>query len=128
GTGTIAGNLSNAGTVLIDGAGAAATLTVTGNFTQTTGTLTVHVGLGDDGLGSDQFVVGGTAALGGTLSVLAPDGFGPSLGPSFAVSSAPDPGSVTGQFATLQVPDLGAELYLDAAYDTHGVSLVVKAH
>jgi hypothetical protein len=124
GAGTITGNLMNAGLVHLDAGSAVAILTVTGNFTQTSdGVLELHLGLA--GGRYDQLQVGGLATLAGTLTSLAPPDFAPNLGARFDVILCP--GGHTGQFETVIVPDLGAELALVPDYTMPDrVSLVVQ--
>jgi hypothetical protein len=104
GTGTFAGALVNTGATVAPGA-SPGVLTVNGNYTQgAAGTLAVEVQGAAAGTGHDQLVVGGTATLGGTLTV-ATSGFTPSTGQTFKVLDAPAPPAsptVSGSFATVQ--------------------------
>lgn len=64
GSGKVQGALTNNGTVDLD-PGVLGTVTVTGAYTQTGGSLNVELG----GTGSDQLVVQGSVQLGGNLNV-----------------------------------------------------------
>ncbi|HET6884554.1 MAG TPA: hypothetical protein VFI31_30650, partial [Pirellulales bacterium] len=84
GTGTITGNLSNAGTVNPGTVGGAGTLNVTGNYTQTsTGTLAVDIGGTTVGTQYDRLAIGGTASMSGSFNSRLVNGFSPSGGQSF---------------------------------------------
>jgi uncharacterized protein YbbK (DUF523 family) len=98
GNGTLTGDVSNAGTFapgLSPG-----TLTITGNYTQTSaGTLSIELG----GTASGQFdvlAISGTATLGGTLNVISFGGFTPPAGSSYQVATY---ASHTGDFTTKNV-------------------------
>jgi hypothetical protein len=100
GTGTINGNLSNAGEV--DLGATAGVLTVRGNYTQTSaGTLALKVGGTTAGTQYDQVDVLGSATLDGTLNVALTSGFNPLHGQTFNVLSF---ASATGNFATVNLP------------------------
>src|SRR5262249_32394726 len=79
-SGTVQGDVPNAGTLAVGGA-APGVLTIAGDSTQAaTGTLSVRIGgltAGDD---YDQLVVTGLAALDGTLDVRLINGFQPQPG------------------------------------------------
>jgi len=96
GAGRIVGNVVNSGTVAPGNS--PGTLTITGNYTQTTGVLLMEIA---SQTAFDRLVVGGTANLGGTLQVLA-TGFSFDYGQQFQVLQA---GSITGQFASMTTSD-----------------------
>jgi uncharacterized repeat protein (TIGR01451 family) len=100
GAGTATGDVSNGGTVA-PGSGASnpATITITGNYTQTTGgALTQEIG----GTTSyDKLAVGGTATLDGTLNVSLINGFIPTNGNTFPVLTF---ASRNGDFAVKNLP------------------------
>jgi hypothetical protein len=81
GTGTIAGNVTNAG--IVTPGDAPGTLTIQGNYTQTAaGTLDINLA----GPASfSQLAVSGTATLAGTLNLALAPGFTPAAGASFAI-------------------------------------------
>ncbi len=85
GTGKINGNVTNRGTIRPGGTGAAGTLTVTGNYTQTsTGVLDIE--LGGTAAGTyDQLNVSGIATLAGSLTVSLINGFNPTANDMFIV-------------------------------------------
>jgi hypothetical protein len=86
GPGTINGNLSNAGYLYVDdGNGTTGTLTVNGNYTQTSvGTLYMNIGGQGAGL-LDQLNVSGSASLGGSLVVNYVFGYSPASGTPFTI-------------------------------------------
>ncbi len=99
GLGTVGGNLTNSG-ILSPGINSpgltVGTINVAGNFVQTpSGTLAIQLA---SGTSFDRLVVGGTAALAGTLQVDTVGSFNP-LGQSFQVLTAA--GGVSGTFGTL---------------------------
>jgi hypothetical protein len=99
GPGTINGNLMNAARVEVGALGTAGTLTVVGNYTQTSaGDLTVQVGGTQAGSGFDQLNVTGQATLAGTLTVNLIHGFVPKTGATFPVLTF---ASESGSFATV---------------------------
>jgi hypothetical protein len=122
GSGTVAGNLSNSGTVHPGGT-SPGTLTVTGNYTQTaTGTLAVDLGGTTPGSQFDQLAVGSSSTLAGTLTANLVNGFTPGGGDSFPVVTF---ASGSGTFGTTNVPGLGNGLRFDTAYHGTDASLVV---
>jgi hypothetical protein len=100
GTGTITGNVSNAGTVspgLSPGC-----LDITGNYTQTaSGILNLELGGGEPCTGFDRLAVGGVAALAGTLNTTLINSFNPPNGTTFRLLTY---GSRTGTFSTVNGP------------------------
>jgi T5SS/PEP-CTERM-associated repeat protein len=118
GTGTIAANLNNAGT-LAPGQ-SPGTITLTGNYTQAApGTLAIEVAGGAAGQ-FDTLAVSGSAALDGTLSVALLDNYVPPNGQTFAVLSA---GSVQGLFATITPVNFPAGLQMSVHYNPDAVVL-----
>ena len=106
GNGQIIGNVSNIGVVapgLSPGA-----LHVTGGFTQgVQGKLDIELAGTTASAEYDQLLVSGAVALGGALKVSLTNGFTPTSGMSFDIL---DWGSISGTFATLTLPTLGAGL------------------
>lgn len=99
GSGTITGNLSNAGT-LAPGF-SPGRLVITGNYSQT-GVFAVEIGGLTAQAQFDQLRVNGSATLGGILDVDLIDGFVPAAGNSFLVLD----GSTSGSFAGTSLPPL----------------------
>jgi hypothetical protein len=121
GSGTINGNVTNAGQVIPGGTGAAGTLTINGNYTQTaSGALNVELGGTAAGGQYDQLAVSGTAALGGTLNVTPIHGFAPTLGNTFQVLNF---GSASNNFATDNGLALGGGLFLDRVFNASNLTL-----
>src|SRR5262249_4123262 len=111
------------GQVQPGGAGAAGTLTVTGNYTQTaTGVLDIELGGTAPGQ-CDVFAVGGLATLDGTMNVTLINGFNPSLGDAFKVLTF---GSRSGIFATINGLALGGGLELNPVYNPNDLTLVTQ--
>jgi hypothetical protein len=101
GTGTVIGDLLNAGT--IRPGTSPGTITVEGNFTQeSSGILEIELGGTEPGTGYDQLIVTGTATMAGTLNVSLYDGYIPQLGDSFTILPY---GSRSGGFTTLNLPE-----------------------
>jgi hypothetical protein len=77
GSGTVNANVSNAGQVNPGGSGAAGSITINGDYTQTSGGV-LNIELGGSGAGQfDQLLISGQAILGGTLNVSALNGYVP---------------------------------------------------
>ena len=99
GSGTVSGNVNNAGTINPGSPGG--TLTVTGDFSQTgSGTLNLEMGANPSFVpqpGFDQLNITGVASPGGTLNVDSIGGFVPNPGDEFQVITF---ASRTGEFAT----------------------------
>ncbi len=94
GNGTIAGNLTNSGTV--SPGNSPGLITVSGNYTQTsTGVLIIELA---SGTSFDHLVIGGSASLAGSLQVNLLGGFDP-VGKSFTFLTAA--GGVTGTFVNI---------------------------
>lgn len=95
GTGTVIGNVVSTGTVAPGSS--AGTLSVTGNFTQTTpGNYAVELA---SLANFDRLAITGMASLGGTLSVSTITPFAPVAGNSFVILTAA--GGVMGQFSNV---------------------------
>ena len=132
GRGTALGKLQGNGTVIgdVESSGAVAPglspgiLTINGNYTQDpTGALQIELGGLNPGAEFDQLVVSGNVTLSGTLSVSLLNGFMPSIGNSFDIL---DWGSLSGTFATLQLPSLGDSMGWDTSqlYTTGTITAV----
>jgi hypothetical protein len=121
GSGTINGNVTNAAELAPGGS--PGTLTINGNYTQTSaGVLDIEIGgrLPDQ---YDRLVINGTASLAGTLNVVLLNGYVPGAGTSFGVLTFR---SHSGDFDAENGLDLGGGLSLAPVYagnDT-GLSLV----
>jgi fibronectin-binding autotransporter adhesin len=121
GTGTIGGSVQvNAGCTLAPGAGGAGILTISNGCTLAGGsTLAIELGGPAAGSGHDQVRAGGTAALDGTLTVAAIDGFAPE-GFAFPILAA---GNVTGTFAATNLPALSGNYVWSVQYLSTAVFL-----
>ena len=98
GSATITAAVTNNGTIHVGGPGAAGTLTIAGNFTQSsTGVLNMEIGGLTAGSQYDRLAISGTATLGGTLNVTLINGFTPASGNSFQLITYM---SRSGTFAT----------------------------
>ncbi|HQU41211.1 MAG TPA: LamG domain-containing protein, partial [Pirellulales bacterium] len=121
GYGTIVGNVTNSGTFYPGGQAAAGTVTITGNYTQTSsGTLALDIGGTTAGTGYDQVNVSATANLAGTLDVGTLGGFSPGLGDDFQVLSF---ASQNGNFAA----ENGVLPQFDPAFSTDALTLDTAA-
>jgi hypothetical protein len=98
--------------------------TITGNFSQPTGKLTIELAGTTPGNGFDQLLVNGTAALGGMLQVDLLNGFVPEAGHSFEIIRAF--GGLTGSFASTSFPSVPG-ISWRLAYDPLAVRLLVDA-
>ena len=83
------------------------TINITGDFTQGAGGVMDMVIFNTL---NDTLNVGGAATLGGTLNVIAPTDYVPAQGDTFVLLTAT---SVTGDFATLNLPTLDGGLYVE---------------
>jgi hypothetical protein len=123
GTGTVNGNLVNAGLVTPGGDGTAGTLTVTGSYTQTdSGVLSIDLGGLTAGSGYDQLLVSGPVTLGGTLRVQLINAFQPFPGDTFSILTF---SSRTGDFAVDQFPDLGTSRTMTPTFSATTLALVI---
>jgi len=117
GTGTIAGNLSNAATVTPGDA--PGTLTIQGNYTQTAaGALDINLA------GSatySQLAVSGTAMLAGTLNVALVSGFTPTAGAWFTILTF---ASRSGNFSTETGLSLSNKKFFVPSFSSNSLTLV----
>src|SRR5262249_38111255 len=125
GSGAINGNVTNAGTINLGGAGAAGSLTVNGNYVQTAGgVLNVELGGTTAGGAFDQLAVSGQASLNGTLNVSLLPSYQPSLGDAFAVLKF---ASSVGGFAVANGLSLSNGEILALMYDPMDLTLVTMS-
>jgi hypothetical protein len=125
-TGTINGNMVNAGQLTIGGSAATGFLTISGTYTQTaSGSLGIRIGGVTPGGQFDQLNVSGSVTLDGVLNVSLVVGYTPDLGDSFQILTF---GSRTGDFAFKNGLDLGGGLRLDPQYDAGSLTLVTVPH
>jgi len=125
GTGTITGDLQNAGTIDLGVPDPAlfpvGTLNVFGNYTQTaSGVLVVKVGQQGSQLRSDFLNVGGTATLDGTLNISLIRTYTPHAGDVFVPLSF---GDRSGDFATVNGQMINDHLAFDLSFDDHNLFL-----
>ncbi len=121
GSGTIQADVVNAGQIDVGGPGSAGLLVIDGDYTQTAdGILNLELGGPQPGVQSDQLAVTGTATLDGALNIDLLDGFFTSEGDGFQVLTF---AARTGDFATINVPDLGDHLRLDPRYSDTDLTL-----
>jgi hypothetical protein len=122
GYGTINASVINAGVLSVGAAAATGTLSINGNYTQTSGgTLNIRLGGTTAGSQYDQLIVTGVATLDGTLNVSLINGFVPAPGNSFKVLTF---GSRTGNFATMNGLNLGGGHSLTPSYDPVSLNFV----
>lgn len=122
GSGTLAANLVNSGTV--SPGNSAGIITVEGDYTQQAeGTLEIELGGTTPGTGHDQLVVTGTATMNGTLNVTLLPGYTPQAGDTFFIIDHPYSG--TGTFDTVNLPTLPDGLELEIDFADPGVTLRV---
>jgi hypothetical protein len=125
GSGTIAASLQNAAEIDIGTIEAAGSLTIAGDYTQTsTGMLTLKIGGYNPGTDFDQLNVSGTATLDGTVNITLLNGFVPTPGDDFQVLTF---GTVTGDFTNYNGLDLGGGLSLAPVYDSNSLTLVTMS-
>jgi hypothetical protein len=118
GTGTIAGNVTNAG-VVIPG-DAPGTLTIQGNYTQTAaGALDIN--LAGPG-GNSQLAVSGTATLAGSMNVTLANGFTPTAGAWFTILTF---AARSGSFSSETGMTLGGGSFFVPSYRPSDVTLVL---
>jgi len=120
----IIGDLANQGGNFSPGASPALS-SVSGNFEQTAGMLTMELGGTIPGIEYDQLEISGTASLGGTLHVELLGDFGPAGGESFELIHAT--GGISGTFETTLLPDLSPDLSWRLIYGPFGVQLLVDS-
>lgn len=118
GSGKVTGNVMNAATVAPGSSGALGTLTVSGNYTQTSaGTLNIRLAANN---ASDQLAVGGAANLAGALQLSSFNGANYTLGSQYTILSS---ASLAGTFAT--TTPLTAFLGASSSYSPSGVQLSI---
>lgn len=125
GSGILSANLVNGGTV--SPGASPGIITVDGDYTQQAdGILEIQLGGTTAGTGYDQLVVTGTATMNGTLTVSLLDGFMPELGDTFFIIDHSGEGSSgTGDFDTINLPDLAGGLEMEIDFADPGVTLTV---
>jgi hypothetical protein len=124
GSGTLAANLVNGGTV--SPGASPGIITVDGDYTQQTdGTLEIQLGGTTTDL-FDQLIVTGAATMNGTLTVTLLPGFTPQEGDTFFIIDHSGEGSSgTYTFDTVDLPDLPGGLSLEIDFADPGVTLTV---
>ena len=121
GSGTLAANLVNEGTV--SPGNSAGIITVQGDYSNlNSGLLQIELGGTTAGTEHDQLVVTGTATMNGTLTVTLLPGFLPELGETFFII---DHTIGTLKFDTINLPSLAGGLKLEADFSDDGVTLTV---
>lgn len=121
GTGSIEGNLDNAGTV--SPGNSPGIISINGDFTQqSTGILEIELAGTTAGTEFDQLQISGTASLDGSLNVQLIDEFSPQAGQSFSLITYT---TLNGQFAEANLPDLGEDLIFHLEYRSDSVVLSV---
>jgi hypothetical protein len=121
GSGTISGNVSNAGQ--FSPGTSPGTLNVTGNYTQTAGgVLNVDIDGGAPGAGFDQLKITGTATLDGVLNISVNDDYLPTLGTTFDILTF---GQRSGDFATIHGLVQSSGLVLSKSYTATSLRLQV---
>ena len=125
GSGTLAANLVNSGTV--SPGNSAGIITVDADYTQgVDGILEIELGKTTAGTGYDQLIVTGTATMNGTLNVSLLPGFTPQVGNTFFIIDYSGEGSSgAGTFDTINLPNLAGGLKLEADFSDDGVTLTV---
>lgn len=123
GTGSILGDVQNAGELQVGGAGMAGSLTVFGNYTQTTaGSLSIELGGLTQGGEYDSLAVTGTATLDGLLRVALINGFVPNADDLFTFLAF---ASLKGDFTSFTGLEVGTDRALAAFFDGAAYYLVV---
>lgn len=125
GFGTVNGNVLNRSRVTVGNIGVAGVLSINGDYTQTAvGVLAVELDDINASNPSDRLNVTGNATLDGTLNVALLPGFVATLNDAYQVLTG---GSVTGVFASYNLPNLGGGLFLDPVYSGGGLQLIVSS-
>ncbi|HEY1381212.1 MAG TPA: hypothetical protein VGF55_30710, partial [Gemmataceae bacterium] len=102
GSGTVTGNVTNAGGQVSPGVSSPGTVGITGNYNQgAAGVLNIEIGGPGAGTQFDQLNVVGGVGLGGTLNVALVGGFAPNVGDTFIVIANDGGDAVVGTFAGL---------------------------
>jgi hypothetical protein len=124
GTGNINASVTNGGQVIPGGTGAAGTLAINGNYTQTaTGSLNIELGGTIPGSQYDQLNVNGSAYLGGTLNLRILPNLGHVCGGTFAIVNG---SPVSGTFATVNGLSQPGGLTLSPAYSSTSVTVMAS--
>lgn len=124
GSGIVNGNVRNAGELAVGASGVVGLLTVNGSFVQTaTGVLRVKLGEFASKQ-YDRLRINGTATLDGTLRVELLDRFFAQDGNLYEVLTY---SSVSGQFAPILSPDIGASFFLAPRYESNRFTLRTTA-
>ncbi len=122
GSGTIPGSLINSGTIYVGGNGTAGTLSVSGNFTQTSGgALDIDVGGTAAGTQFDQLLVQGAVSLDGSINSSLINSFVPSPGTDLQIIQG---ASISGIFSTVTGATLPDGTSLRPEYLPTEVSLI----
>jgi autotransporter-associated beta strand protein len=116
------GDLTNAGGLFSPGASPKIS-TVSGDFTQQSGTTLIEIGGASAGSQFDTLLVGGAASLGGILDIDLLNSFVPSAGQTFQVLTSV--AGVSGVFSQTQLPALANGLFWNVLYGQHSVILAV---
>jgi hypothetical protein len=124
GSGTLAANLVNEGTV--SPGNSAGIITVQGNYENlNSGLLHIELGGMTPGTGHDQLVVTGTAYMFyGTLNVTLESGYSPQEGDTFVIISHTT-GTGTFELGTVTFPELPGNLEMEINFSDEGVTLTV---
>jgi hypothetical protein len=123
GNGTIA-NASFINTGLIAPGNSPGLLSLTGNYTNTNGTLAIELaGTGVAGTNYDQFAVSGSATLGGTLNLSLISGYTPVPNDQFTIMTY---GSKSGTFTTTNLPVISPNTW-NISYNASNIVLSVVA-
>ena len=121
GDSTIQASVFNSGATS-PGVNGAGTLTIHGNFTQTSaGSLNIDIGGTTAGTQYDQLAVTGSAALDGTLNLSQINGFAASNGNQFTIVTA---ASLTGLFSTVNGQDAGNGQFFSPVFNPTNVTLL----
>jgi hypothetical protein len=121
GTGSVTGNVTNAGTMMPGSP--TGVFTINGDYTQTsTGSLVEEVGW-LNGNNASLLAVNGTADLDGTLELLLLSGYTPKVGDSFILMTFLQE---FGSFNSITGLYLGNDEYLQLFYDPHDLRAVVE--
>lgn len=124
GVGTLAGNVSNEGTIAPDRT--PGRLIIQGNLAlKPAGVLNISLGLGGNRTDSGLLDVRGTTALDGTLKVTKGPGYTPAAGQQFTSALFSQP--PVGQFVTIDDAALGASLKLEPTLSAANLSLRIAA-
>ena len=123
GFGTITANVTNSALIVVGGTGAAGTLSITGNYTQTaTGTLRMEIGGLTAGTQFDRLTITGIATLGGTLDLLLINAFDPLIGDLFQIMTFASRG---GTFTNITGTAIGGGKTLSVAQNATNVTISV---